>query len=292
MRGKFAKAAEIAAGQMGRVTWQQLVDEGIHRHTIQRWIEDGRLHELHHGVYAAGHAGRSTAADYMAALLACGEGAILSHFAAAYVLRLLPRRAPPPPETTVPTLAGLARPGIVIHRVARLHHLDTCTFEGLRLATAPRALLDIAPALDPPLITRACHEAWIHHRTSPHHIEQCIARNPHRPGAAKLRRAAGADVTLSALEDAFLALLRERGLPAPRTNVDRRGDKVDCHWPERGLTVELLSYRFHGSRRAFEDDVARRRRSSHLAFTYGDVVERADATVAELAAALGAHARR
>jgi hypothetical protein len=73
---------------------------------------------------------------------------------------------------------------------------------------------------------------------------------------------------------------------APRTNVDRRGDKVDCHWPEIGLTVELLSYCFHASRHAFESDVARRRRSSHLAFTWGDVFERGAQTIAELTATI------
>jgi hypothetical protein len=88
------------------------------------------------------------------------------------------------------------------------------------------------------------------------------------------------------LEDAFVAMLASHGLPVPRTNIDHRGDKVDCHWPAVGLTIELLSYRFHGSRRAFEADVARRRRSNHLAYTYGDVVERPTRTVAELAALL------
>ena len=127
-----------------------------------------------------------------------------------------------------------------------------------------------------------CHEAWIHHRTTPRDIEACIARNPSKKGAAKLRRALGSDITLSDLEDGFLALLRAHGLPLPRTNIDRHGDKVDCHWPRQGLTVELLSYGFHASRHAFELDVARRRRSNHVAYTYGDVFERGRATVADL----------
>jgi L-fucose isomerase-like protein len=75
-------------------------------------------------------------------------------------------------------------------------------------------------------------------------------------------------------------------LPRPRTNVDRLGDKVDCQWPQTGLAVELVSYRFHDSRHAFEADVARRRRSNHLAYTYGDVFERAARTATELAARL------
>ena len=88
------------------------------------------------------------------------------------------------------------------------------------------------------------------------------------------------------LEDGFLALLDAYGLPRPRTNIDREGDKVDCHWPALDLTVELVTYRFHATRSAFETDVARRRRSRHLAYTYGDVFERGPATAAELAVRL------
>ena len=98
----------------------------------------------------------------------------------------------------------------------------------------------------------------------------------------KLRRALGADATLSDLEDGFLALLRSHGLALPRTNIDRNGDKVDCHWPEIGLTIELLSFRYHGTRAAFEADVGRRRRSDHVAYSYGDVFERGDETLRDL----------
>jgi hypothetical protein len=143
-------------------------------------------------------------------------------------------------------------------------------------------LLDMAPRLSPAKLGRACHEAWVHHNTTPAHVVACIARNPHTPGIAKLRYALGSDITLSDLEDGFLKLLTQHGLPLPRTNIDVKGDKVDCHWPQHRLTVELLSYRFHATRDAFEKDVARRRRSQHVAYTYGDVVERGDATAAEL----------
>jgi hypothetical protein len=236
---------------------------------------------VHVGVYAVGHVAPSTDGDYMAAVLACGKGAVLSHRAAAHKLRLLPGRAPLP-EVTVPTTAGRRRPGIVVHRAKRLAFLDTSTLDGIPVTTVPRILLDLAPSTTATDLTRACHEAWVRHRTGRDEVEAWIARNPRKKGAAKLRRALGADVTLSALEDGFLALLRTHKLPLPRTNVDHHGDKVDCHWPDHDLTVELLSYRFHATRRAFEADVARRRRSNHLAYTYGDVFDRAAATAAEL----------
>lgn len=194
--------------------------------------------------------------------------------------------APPAPEVTVPTTAGRARPGIVVHRVRVLPGADTSVLDRIPITTVPRVALDLAPALAEADLARLCHEAWVRHRTSPRDVEACIARNPSKKQIPKLRRALGSDVTLSMLEDGFLALLRDNGLPAPRTNVDRHGDRVDCHWPQLGLTVELLSFRYHGSRAAFERDVARRRRSEHLAFTYGDVFERPAPTVVELADAM------
>ena len=281
MRGLFAKTALRAERQHGRITRTQLLEMGADARCVDRWLADGRLRRVHNGVYAVGHAAPSMLGDYMAAVLACGEGAALSHRAAAHLLRLLPGR-PPPAEVTVPTLGGRSRPRIVVHRVAALHRLDVVPLHGMRVTIAPRVLLDLAPGLSPGDLARACHEAWVHHRTAPRHIEACIARNPHKKAIAKLRAASGSDVTLSKLEDRFLVLLREHGLPRPRTNIDRRGDKVDCHWPQLDLTVELVSYRFHGSRHAFEADVARRRRSNHIAFSWGDVFERGERTMAEL----------
>ncbi|MBW3606943.1 MAG: hypothetical protein KY463_01080 [Actinobacteria bacterium] len=79
-----------------------------------------------------------------------------------------------------------------------------------------------------------------------------------------------------------MALLIAHGVPLPRTNIDLAGDKVDCHWPQYGLTVELITYRFHATRHGFESDNARRRRSSHIAYTYGDVIDRGEETVADL----------
>jgi hypothetical protein len=215
-------------------------------------------------------------------VLAGGQGAELSHAPAAHVFKLTRARRPPPPEITVPTLHHRRRPGIVIHRVKALHPYDTTEHEGIPITSVPRVLLDLAPRLPPPDLARACHEAWVHHRTTPLHVEATIARDPNKPGIAKLRRALGSDVTLSDLEDAFLILLRQHGLPLPRTNIDRHGDKVDCFWPAHNLTIELLSYRFHATRDGFEKDVARRRRSHHTAFTWGDVVERPAATATEL----------
>ena len=191
----------------------------------------------------------------------------------------------------MPTTAHRRRPGIVIHRVRELHPLDTGEHHAIAILTPARTLLDLAPHLTADQLSRACHEAWHRHRTTPADIEACIARNPHKNGIAKLRHALGGDVVLSPLEARFRRLMREHNLPLPRTNIDVHGDKVDCHWPEHGLTVELHSYRFHATREAFENDLARRRRSNHVPFGWGDVVDRGPRTAAEIGTLLG-RARR
>ncbi len=151
------------------------------------------------------------------------------------------------------------------------------------MTTPARTLLDLAPVTEPALLGRACHEAWVRHRVGVAHVKACIARNPAKNGASKLLHALGADTTLSDLESGFLELLERHGLPRPRTNIDHHGDKVDCRWTQQELVVELMSFRYHATRHAFEADVARRRRSNHVAYTYGDVFERGADTAADLA---------
>jgi hypothetical protein len=289
MRGEFDRVVELARGQHGRVARRQLLAIGVAPKQIDRWVAHGRLLVVHRGVYAVGHDAPLWQADYMAAQLACGPFAAISNDAATHVLSLRRSRSAPPVEVTVASLDGRQRPGIIIHRTTSLAG-DVANIDGIRVTSCPRTLLDLAPRTTPEELTRLCHEAWIHHRMRPRHIEACIARNPTKPGAAKLRRAQSADVLLSDLEHRFITLLRHHGLPRPRTNIDHAGDKVDCHWPEHGhgVTIELVSYRYHATRHAFEQDVARRRRSNHVAYTYGDVVERPAQTADEVGALLAA----
>jgi hypothetical protein len=280
--------ARIAAGQYGRITTAQLLAAGVDRDRIKRWAADGRLRREHVGVYTLGHPDHSVRGTYLSAVLAAGSGAVVSHRAAAHLLRLV-RGAPPAPAVTIPADAQRRRPGIRIHR-SRLHPLDVSELDRIPITTVPRALLDLAPRTEPDELARMCHEAWVHHRTTPEHVEATIARNPHKPGAAKLRRAQCADVTLSDLERGFVRLLEDHDLPLPRTNIDIEGDKVDCYWPEHELTVELHSYRYHATRHAFEEDLARRRRSNHVPYSYGDVFERPRQTASEMRARLATRA--
>lgn len=284
----FDAVAWIATRQHGRISHAQMLAAGVDRDRIKRWSADGRLRLIHREVYAVGHSAPAPLADLIAAVLACGNGAHASHRSVLHARGIL-RERPPKPEVSVPSRGGRRQQRIVVHRSAALHDDDTTTFQRIAMTSVARALLDVAPSLEPSVLCRACHDAWVHHRVTPAQIEACIARNPTKKGAAKLRCAYGSDALLSELEKGFIRLLDHHDLPRPRTNVDRQGDKVDCHWPRLDLTIELLSYRFHATRWGFETDNARRRRSSHLGYTWGDVFERGAQTAAELRPLLEHH---
>jgi very-short-patch-repair endonuclease len=145
-------------------------------------------------------------------------------------------------------------------------------------------------------LARACHEAGIRYRTTPRQVERVLAKHPNARGSRKLRRVMRGEsrVTLSKLERRFLELLRAHGLPLPVTNRRVGEHRVDCHWPDHGLIVELDSYTYHGSRHAWEQDRRRERAAykrgatHHRRYTYRDVFEDPTDMLAELRELLAA----
>jgi hypothetical protein len=156
-----------------------------------------------------------------------------------------------------------------------------------------RTLVDLAAVLSPVELARACHEAGVLHGTTPAQVEAVLARRRNSRDAAKLSRVLRGEVpvTLSKLEQRFLELLQQAGLPLPRTNRPAGGRRVDCRWPQQQVTVELDSYRYHQSRHAWEQD-RRREREAHARgdefrrYTYGDVFEHPRLMLRELRKAL------
>lgn len=268
------KLARIARQQHGVVTRAQLLDAGISRREIERRLGKGVLLREFRGTYRVGHRAASVEARYMAAVLACGDGAVLSGRAAGHLLRLL-KGSPPPPEVTAPTERCIV--GIRVHRSRRR---QAATFRGIPVTTVAQTLVDLAGDLGESDLARACHEAGVLHHTTPAQVEAVLTRYPNSPGAGRLRRVMRGEVrvTLSTLERRFLAVLRDARLPLPSTNRPAGGRRVDCRWPEQRLTVELDSYGYHGSRHAWEQD-RRREREAHARgddfrrYTHGDVFE-------------------
>jgi very-short-patch-repair endonuclease len=269
--------ARIAERQHGNVTRAQLLDAGLSAEEIRQRLRSGVLLREFPGVYRVGHRAPSVHARYTAAVLACGEGALLSGRAAGHLLGLLKGPAPPP-EVKAPRERRI--PGLVTHRIRATPALDATTSYGIATTSVPQTLVDLAAHLSLDALARACHEAGVKHRTTPARVERVLARRPASKGAANLRKVlrGEARVTLSRLEKRFLTLLEQHGLPLPETNRPAGGRRVDCRWPKQRLTVELDSYAFHNSRHAWEQD-RRREREAHSRgdefrrYTWGDVAE-------------------
>jgi very-short-patch-repair endonuclease len=293
-KGRTAEAelARLAAGQHGVVTRGQLLDAGVTIAELKSRVRTGALLPVHRGVYRVGHRAPSVEARYLAAVLACGEGALLSGRAAAHLLGLLKGSAPPP-EVTTRTERRV--PGVRTRRSRRLDLADATTWRQIPVTSVARTLVDVAADLPLDALARACHEAGVKHRTTPRQVEAVLAQRPNTPGATKLRNILRGDVrvTLSKLEKRFVQLLRQEGLALPQTNRPAGGRRVDCRWPDRKLTIELDSYQFHHSRHAWEQD-RRREREAHARgdefrrYTYGDVFEYPAQMLTELRALLPA----
>jgi hypothetical protein len=257
--------AELARSTHGVVTRKNLLATGVSADVIKQRMRRGSLIPVHAGVYRVGHASPSLETTYLAAVMACGEGALLIARPAAYLWGLI-KGNPPRPE--VIALVKRRVRGVITHRVRRVHTEDAGKHRGVPVTTVPRTLVDVAGVLSEPVLARACHEAEVRFDVAPEDVEAVLARLPTRRGAGTLRRILHGDVavTLSRLEGRFLDLLRKEALPLPQTNRPAGRHRVDCRWPAYRLTVELDSYRYHRSRHAWEAD----RRREREAYARGD----------------------
>jgi hypothetical protein len=266
----------MAGRAHGVVTRVELLTAGLTPEQIRQRTIRGTLRVVHRGVYRVGHTAPSVEARYLAAVLACGEGAVLSGRAAAHLWGLLKGPAPPL-EVTAPTERRVK--GVKTRRARRAKR-ETTTWRGIPVTTPARTLVDLAAVVDAADLARACHEAGVRHRTTPKQVEAVLARRPNAPGAGRLRAVLRGEVhvTLSKLESRFLDCLRAAELPLPVTNRTAGGRRVDCRWSEQRLTVELDSYRYHHTRHAWERDRRREREAfargdEFRRYTYADVTE-------------------
>jgi very-short-patch-repair endonuclease len=280
------KLARVAGAAHGVVTRVELLRDGVTAAEIKQRLSTGSLLREHRGIYRVGHRAPSLEARYLAAVRACGERALLSGKAAGHLLGIIKGSAPPP-QVTTPTERRIE--GVTTRRSRRLDRADAMTWRGIPVTSVPRTLVDLAAELSVDDLARACHEAGVHHGTTPVAVETMLARRPNSPGATKLRQVLRGEVrvTLSKLEARFLAHLREAGLALPQTNRPAGGRRVDCRWTEQRLTIELDGYHYHHSRHAWEQDrrrerEARARGDEFRRYTYGDVFESPELMLAEL----------
>ena len=255
------RLATLAGRQYGVVTRGQLRALGIGHNGVGERVRTGRLHRVHRGVYAVGHRVLTQEARWLAATLACGPGAALSHRSAAALWALRPSSAPTV-DVSVPTGAGIrARHGIRVHRSARLTADDVTVHCGIPVTTVARTLLDLADALPPQPVKRAIHEADYRGLLDMAALVAVVERNPGRRGPTVLALARGpVERTRSELEERFLALCSKHGLPRPEVAARIEGFEVDFLWRAERIVVEIDGLAAHRTRQAMERDRLRDRR--------------------------------
>ncbi|HEY5051868.1 MAG TPA: type IV toxin-antitoxin system AbiEi family antitoxin domain-containing protein [Solirubrobacterales bacterium] len=251
--------AELAAAQHGVVSGRQLGELGFSRATASREATAGRLHRIHRGVYAVGHPTLSPHGRCLAAVLACGEGALLSHSSAAWLWGLTPHCYR---IVDVTARAGKhARPTIRTHSTKALESVDRATAEQIPVTAVPHTLLDLAATSRHRSLGRALARAERLGLLDLMALEDLLRRNTGRQGVSRLRRALVIyrvpAFTRSGLERRFMEVARRAGLPRPSMNLFVAGYELDAYWPRERFAVELDSYEYHGGHASFERDRVR-----------------------------------
>ena len=241
------------------VTRNQLTVLGLSANGIAQWVRAGRLIRLHAGVYALGHDQLKREGRWLAAVMACGPGAVLSHRDAAALWELRPCNSALI-DVTVPSQNGRRRPGIRVHRSGRLAAGGVTERSGVPVTTVARTLLDLADILDRQALRRAVTEAEYRGRLDHASLIAAVQNNPGRRGRKLMQAVEGKrHRTRSPLEDRFLRLLERRGVEEPESGVWIEGYEVDFMWPRAGLVVELDGIAAHGTRAAVRRDRERDR---------------------------------
>jgi hypothetical protein len=293
--------AEIAERQHGVVARWQLLRLGLGRGAIARRLEAERLHLVHRGVYAVGHRRITQMGWWMAAVLACGPDAVLSHRSAAVLWGLL-EGSPTRVDVIVPRQRG-GRDGVRLH-TNTLPPDERTVRAGIPVTTVARTLLDLAAVLDAHELDRALERAEALRLADHTPLVALIERHRGRRGTANLKAAISEGlrpaITKSELERRFLSFVETAGLPRPQTNVWLKigGEwlEVDCAWPEQRVIVELDSRAYHQTTAAFEQDRKRDRKLQAAGWRPIRVTDRAlreeaEALRGELVALLSAAVR-
>lgn len=252
--------ARLAAQRHGVVSDVQLHALGLNRFAVGRRVAAGQLHRLHPGVYAVGHPSVPKRGRYLAAVLACGPDAALSHRSAADLWGLRPSSGAI--EVTAPR--ARAGPGkLKVHRSRMLAPSDVTPVDAIPVTTVARTLLDLAGALPPRDLARALDRAERLELFDLAAVDAVLERARGRRGAAGLRRAIAGwrpSQARSELEDRARELIEAGGLPRPRFNAlldgERATHEVDAFWPAQRLVVQLDGFAYHRTRQDRERDAA------------------------------------
>ena len=258
----------LAGGQHGVVALWQLIELGLSAAGARTRVAARRLHRIHQGVYVVGRPDVTIKGRWMAAVLACADGAVLSHRSAATLHGLLNARGGRV-HVTVPRGTCISRPGIHAHRSTCLAPPDRTEVDGIPCTNVPATLLAVAATAPRNVLESACNRAEMEGLLDMREIGELLRRRRSHAGSSRLRDALqvdglGLDRTKSRLEKRFLRLAtRETGLPAPEINVwmPIAGEEMQCDfvWHRERLVVEVDAWETHRTRNAFRGDRRRDR---------------------------------
>jgi hypothetical protein len=270
--------------QHGALSLPQILAFGLTARGVRYRVEVGLLHRLYLGVYAYGRADLPIRGHWMAAVLACGERALLSHRSAAALHGSLSTPGGPI-DVTIPRDSGISIPGIRVHRSSQLGDVDRTEVDRIPCTTPGRTLIDLAAVVPPNVLESAVNQAERLGRVDFGGLEDLLARHRGRRGVRRLRRvlergASGEGVPRNVLERRFLALCKRAGFSRPSVNewLAIPGEEMQCDfvWHAERVVVEVDGFGSHRTHRAFQED-RRRDRLLRLAgwdvsrFTWDDV---------------------
>ena len=247
---------DLAERQHGVVARRQLIALGLGRGLIQDRIDAGRLLPLHQGVFALGHRRIGIRGEWMAATLACGPDAYLSHGSAAQLWGIRGSRRP----HEVLRVSGHRRPhGVWLHQTRSLPNEDVTIEAGIPVTSIERTIMDNAGRLDERQLEHMIVDAERSGRLVWRELHRVIEQGNGRKGLRRLRRVVArvdprAADTISPLEVDFLSLCQKAGLLLPQVNVMVEGHLADFYWPRAKVIVETDGYAYHKDRAAFERD--------------------------------------
>jgi very-short-patch-repair endonuclease len=269
------------------LTVDQLTGVGLSHDAVLHRVKRGWLRRVHRGVYLVGPL-ETPFSRAMAAVLAFGDGALLSHHSAAVLWGF--RKPPVVPLHVTARRDVRSRDGVTAHRTRHLDPRDVTRRQGIPTTSPARTILDLAAHDD---VERDVNEARALHLISIPSLNEQFSRYPRHPGTAALRKVlqGGPQLTRSEAERRALELIRRAGLPQPETNVRLRGHEVDVVWRQERLVAEIDGYAFHSMRSSFERDRRRDQRLIAAGYrvirvTWRQLEEEPEAVVATLAAAL------
>jgi very-short-patch-repair endonuclease len=255
----------LVTRQHGAIARRQLLKLGLSPRQIERRIATGRLHPVWRGVYAVGRPQLGRRGRWMAAILACGPGAALSHGSAA-TLWGFGKEQGGTIDISVPVRRRGRRRGIRIHRRTEGVLEDVLTRDGIPLTSPIRTLIDQATRLWPMQLERAVNEADKLDRVRADALRESLDDYRGQPGVAPLRKLLDPlafRLSDSELEQRMRPLARAAGLPTPETRALVNGYEVDFYWPELGIVVEADGLRYH--RTASQQKRGLERDQAHLA---------------------------